>query len=206
MKANTKFVLKEFLRFVIYGIITILLLLLVFGVTHLDFVQNGNIPENAITEILQEILIFISAGIFAYLAYKENTKGLWLVAGFLSCMFIRELDILFDMIFHGAWKYIAIPLAVFFIILALQSGIQPVIDDMACFMKKKSYPFLVISLLLLLLFVSRIFGSIHLVELVSPKNCQYAMKNFMEEGLELFGYLLLFIISCFYYYEYRIKK
>lgn len=205
MEANTKFVLKEFLRFILYGIITIALLLLVFGITHFDFARSGSIPELSLTEFLQESLLFISVWIFGYLAHKEKANGLWLVTGFLACMFIRELDILFDMIFHGAWKYIAIPLAVFFIFLALRNGIQPVIDDLAGFMQKKSYPISLLSLILLL-FVSRIFGSLHLVKLVSPPTCQYAMKNFMEEGIELLGYLHLFLASCGYYYEYRIKK
>lgn len=204
MEDNTKFVLKEFLRFIIYAVSTILLLLLMFGITHLDFARVEYIPELSLTEVLQEFLLFISVCIFGYLAHKEKANGLWLVTGFLACMFIRELDILFDMIFHGAWKYIAIPLAVFFIFLALRKGIQPVIDDLTRFMRKKSYPILLLSLLLLL-FVSRIFGCLRLVELVSPPTCQYAMKNFMEEGIELVSYFLLFISSCAYYYEYRIK-
>lgn len=204
MEENTKFVLTVFLRFIIYGVITTLLLLIVFGITHLDFARGGSIPELSITEFLQEILLFLCVCIFGYLAFKDKLKGLWLVTGFFACMFIRELDILFDMIFHGAWKYFAIPLALFFSFLALRNSISPVIDDLACFMRKKSYPILLISLLVLL-FVSRIFGSMHLVKLVCPPSCQYPMKNFMEEGLELFGYLILFLSSCCYYYEYRIK-
>lgn len=204
MEDNTKFVLKEFLRFIIYAVSTILLLLLMFGITHLDFARVEYIPELSLTEVLQEILLFVCVGIFCCIAHKNKIRGLWLVAGFLSCMLVRELDILFDMIFHGAWKFIALPAAVFFICLALRNGISPVIDDLAAFMRKKSYPFL-ISSLLLLLFVSRIFGSMQLIKLVAPEHCQFALKNFMEEGIELVSYFLLFISSCAYYYEYRIK-
>lgn len=204
MKDNTKFVLKEFLHVILYSIVTIAFLLLVFGVAHLDFIRVGNIPEFSLTEGLQEILLLTCVGIFGFLAHTEKSSGLSLVTGFLACMFIRELDIFFDMIFHGAWKYIAFPSAAFFICFALRKGFSPVIDDMAGFMQKKSYPFLILSLLLLL-FVSRIFGSMHLVKLVSPDDCQYAMKNFMEEDIELLGYLYLFLASCGYYCEYRIK-
>lgn len=205
MKDNTAFILKNFLRFIIYGVITILLLLIVFGITHLDFARGGSIPELSITEFLQEILLFCCACIFAFLAHKNKANGLWLVTGFLACMFIRELDILFDMIFHGAWKYIAIPLAFFFIYFALRKGIAPVIDDLACFMRKKSYPFLCLSLIILLI-ISRMLGCIELVRLIAQPEFQYSIKNFMEESAELLGYFILFLSSCSYYYEYRIKN
>lgn len=205
MQENTKFVLMNFLRFIIYGVITILLFLLLFFISHIDIVTFGSIPECSATEVLQEILLSACVCIFGYLAHKNKTRGLWLVTGFFCCMLIRELDIFFDMIFHGAWKYTATPLAVFFIWLALRKGISPAVDDLACFMRKKSYPFLCFSLLILLVF-SRMLGCMELVQLIAGPEFQYSIKNFMEESAELLGYLILFIASCCYYYEYRIKK
>lgn len=204
MEDKTKFVLKEFLRFICYALITLALLLVMIGITHIDIVHSGAIPELSLTEILQEIILFTCTGIFISIAYKHKKQGLWLVAGFLCCMFIRELDILFDMIFHGAWKYLAAPCAVFFIFLAFRKGLTPVIDDLEHFMKKKSYPFLFMALILILI-VSRILGSLSLVKLIVlyNDNLQYMIKNFMEESSELIGYFILFISSCCYCYEYR---
>lgn len=204
MEDKTKFVLKEFLRFICYALITLVLLLVMFGITHIDIVHSGSIPELSLTEILQEIILFTCTGIFISIARKQKKQGLWLVAGFLCCMFIRELDILFDMIFHGAWKYLAVPCAVFFIFLAFRKGLTPVIDDLEHFMKKKNYPFLFMALILILI-VSRILGSLSLVKLIVlyNDNLQYMIKNFMEESSELIGYFILFISSCCYYYEYR---
>lgn len=204
MEDKTKFVLKEFLRFIYYALITFVLLLAMFGITHIDMVRSGTIPELSLTEILQEIILFTCAGIFISLARKHKRQGLWLVAGFLCYMFIRELDILFDMSFHGAWKYFAVPCAVFFIFLALRKGLTPVIDDLHHFMQKKNYPFLFLALLLILI-VSRILGSLSLVKLIAfyDNDLQYMIKNFMEESSELVGYFILFISSCCYYYEYH---
>lgn len=118
-------------------------------------------------------------------------------------MLIRELDIVFDMIFHGAWKYFALPCAVFFIFLAFRTGLTSVIEDLSHFMKKKNYPFLFLALILILI-VSRVLGSLSLVKLIAfyDNDLQYMIKNFLEESSELIGYFILFISSCCYYYEY----
>lgn len=203
MENKTKFVLQEFLRFICYALITLVLLLVMFGITHVDMVNSQSIPELSLTEILQEIILFACTGIFSYIAYKHKKQGLWLVAGFLCCMLIRELDIVFDMIFHGAWKYLALPCAVFFIFLAFRKGLSLVIEDLSHLMKKKSYPFLFLALILILI-VSRVLGSLSLVKLIAfyDNDLQYMIKNFLEESSELIGYFILFISSCCYYYEY----
>lgn len=204
MDNKTKFVLQEFCVFIYYALITLILLLAMFGITHIDMVNSEGISELSLTEILQEIILFACTGIFISIAHKHKKQGIWLVAGFLCCMFIRELDILFDMIFHGAWKYLAMPCAVFFIFLAFRKGLEPVIDDLAHFMKNKNYPFLFLALILILI-VSRVLGSLSLVKLIvfHDNNLQYMIKSFMEESSELVGYFILFISSCCYYYEYR---
>lgn len=204
MENNTKFVLKEFLRFIYYSCITVVLLLFMFGITHFDMANFDNIPECSLTEILQEILLLFCVSIFSCLARKFGKNGLWLVAGFLCCMLIRELDIVFDMIFHGAWKFIAVPAAIFFIFLAFGTGIQQAVIDLTHFMKKRNYPFFFLGLILILI-VSRILGSLELVRLIAAddETYQYMIKNFMEESCELIGYLILFLSSCCYYYDYR---
>lgn len=71
MENKTKFVLQEFLRFICYALITLVLLLVMFGITHVDMVNSQSIPELSLTEILQEIILFACTGIFSYIAYKK---------------------------------------------------------------------------------------------------------------------------------------
>lgn len=205
MENNIKFILKEFLQFIQHALITIVLLLIMFGIIYVDMKQFGSIPELSLTEIIQELLLLSSACIFSLVAYKHQRQGVWLVAGFLFCMFVRELDGIFDLIFHGAWKYIALPLAVFFIFLAFKNGLAPVLEDLAHFMKKRNYRYLFLALILILI-VSRIVGCLSLIKLVAIHdniNQQYLLKNFLEEGTELVGYLILFFTSCCYYLEFH---
>ena len=75
-------------------------------------IRNG-ITENSITELMQEALILISAILFWVGAWRYPTVRSLLVlfAGLFGCMFIRELDALFDKIFHGFWIYPALLLS-----------------------------------------------------------------------------------------------
>lgn len=204
MENNIKFILNEFLQFIQHALITIVFLLIMFGIIYVDMKQFGSIPELSLTEITQEILLLSSACIFSLIAYKHQRRGVWLVAGFLFCMFVRELDIVFDMIFHGAWKYIALFVAVFFIFLAFKNGLAPIFEDLAHFMKRKNYRYLFLALVLILI-VSRILGCMSLIKLVAVYDevYQYLLKNFLEECTELIGYLILFFTSCCYYREYH---
>ena len=82
----------------------------------LDVIVIGHgLPEVSFTEISQELLILISALIFAHDAKnREQERGfLTLVSGLFGCMFIREFDALLDNIVHGFWVYPAFLLAYF---------------------------------------------------------------------------------------------
>ena len=74
------------------------------GCIFLDLQYFKYVPERGLVEHTQEVLIFLSASIFLFLAFKKNNSALWLVGGFLGCMFIRELDSVFDKIFHSPSK------------------------------------------------------------------------------------------------------
>ena len=124
------------------------------------------------------------------------------MAGFFVCMWIREWDAVFDDIFHGAWKYIAIPTAIGFTFWALREGLQKVFDDLAEFMSSKSYDIIVAGLIIVLV-VSRMLGSKAIWMLMSGPDFKYVFKTFIEEGMELLGYMVIFAGSVRYYLESR---
>ncbi len=94
-------------------ILTFLTLLPVVSI-YLDVVILGNnVGEVSVTEFTQEGLLLIAAIIFWYGAWKKPAiRGfLVLVAGFFSCMFIREMDAFLDNVWHGFWFWPALVVA-----------------------------------------------------------------------------------------------
>lgn len=117
-------------------------------------------------------------------------------------MLIREWDGIFDNIFHGAWKFIAIPAALLCIWLALRNGITRVAKELADFMNTKSYWLLCLGLIIVLVF-SRIIGMRSVVQLLSGTHFHESIKNLLEEGLELLGYMIIFTSAVYYLLEKR---
>lgn len=59
-------------------------------------------------EVVQEAVLLLSGFIFMISAWREKEwrGAMWLIHGFFISLFIRELDAYFDVIHHGAWKYV----------------------------------------------------------------------------------------------------
>ena len=199
---NRSFVLKKFAQFLGIALTAALAVGLMVFLAYIDISAAERIKDASYTENLQETLLVFSSIIFIYSAKKNNKRGLLLVAGFFLCMFIREWDAVFDEIFHGAWKYVAIPTAVGFTYCALKEGLQKVWDDLAGFMSNKSYDVIVAGLIIVLV-VSRMLGSKAIWLLMSGPDFKYVFKTFIEEGLELLGYMVIFAGSVRYYLENR---
>ena len=199
---NRSFVLKKFAQFFGVALVAALAVGLMVFFAYIDISAAGRIKDASHTENLQETLLLFSSAIFIYLAKKKNARGLLLVAGFFACMWIREWDAVFDEIFHGAWKYFAIPTAIGFTFWALREGLQKVFDDLAEFMSSKSYDIIVAGLIIVLV-VSRMLGSKAIWMLMSGPDFKYVFKTFIEEGMELLGYMVIFAGSVRYYLERR---
>lgn len=199
---NRSFVLKKFAQFFGIALVAALAVGLMVFLAYIDISAAGRIKDASYTEDLQETLLLFSSIIFIYLAKKKNARGLLLVAGFFACMWIREWDAVFDDIFHGAWKYIAIPTAIGFMLWALREGLQKVWDDLAEFMRSKSYDIIVAGLIIVLV-VSRLLGNRAVWMLMSGPDFKYVFKTFIEEGVELLGYMVIFAGSVKYYLESR---
>ena len=199
---NRSFVLKKFAQFFGIALVAALAVGLMVFLAYIDISAAGRIKDASYTENLQETLLVFSSAIFIYLAKKKNARGLLLVAGFFVCMWIREWDAVFDEIFHGAWKYFAIPTAIGFTFWALREGLKKVWDDLAEFMGSKSYDIIVAGLIIVLV-VSRMLGIKAIWMLMSGPDFKYVFKTFIEEGVELLGYMVIFAGSVRYYLERR---
>ena len=146
MNSNIKTILAGFAEFFLAAIIAAS----VIGCIYLDVTVHRDLSEGSFVEFAQETLLLITTTIFGVLALRARQGGLWLVAGFFACMFIRELDAYFDEIVHGAWKYFALAVMVFSLFKAWRLGIENTIATLAAFMKSRSFIFIFIGLLIVL--------------------------------------------------------
>lgn len=188
----------EFLILVFFALLPLL------GV-YIDLVILGNdLGEVSVTEIAQETLLLASAIIFWYGALKKPTSRgfLVLVAGFFSCLFIREMDQFLDEIWHGFWFWPALFMALFSIgytrFFAKNTSFKSLID----FIKTKPY-FLILIGMIVLIVLSRTFGSGNLLwhNLPLEEGASFLVKTAVQEGLELFGYAFIFYGALVFHYR-----
>ena len=187
MTENMKTILAGFTEFILAALIAAG----VVGCIYFDVTINQNILEDSFVEFGQEALLLGTTALFAMQAIAKRQGGLWLVAGFFGCMFIRELDAYFDMIVHGAWKYFALMVVAFVFFKAWRLGKENTIASLAAFMKTRSFVFIFIGLLIVLVY-SRLFGMGELWHSIMTDNFNRTVKNIVEEGSELWGYALVF--------------
>lgn len=177
----------------------LLIVILVPSVVALDVIYFGTaVDESSATEHVQEALILMSSLIYAWAAYKrpKNRGALILIAGLFGCMFIREHDVVFDRIQHGAWVYPAWTLAIFSMWLAsrYKHTIRPTVLR---FRKQAFFAYLSLGFFILIGF-SRIFGTGSLWDEVVPGFTDGRIKTAVQEGLELLGYTLIFYSAVVY--------
>ena len=197
MTDDMKLIIREFFKFIFFGMYIAGAVVFVVLITSIDIHTLGYIPENSLTERPQEALLAISILSFLYRTRKEESNGLYLVIGLLLCMLIREWDSFFDGIFHGAWKFIALPTALFFIYLSLKKGLKTACQHLASFFNTPSYNLLFAGLIIVLV-VSRIIGMRFMVHIISGPHFNQGIKSFLEEGTELLGYIIIFTSSLSY--------
>lgn len=170
-----------------------LFMLLAPAAVYVDTVLIGDsMREASITEYFQEALLLLSAVSFFVLAYyNRSVRGFAiLVGGFFATMLIRELDGLLDEIVHGFWVYPAIAWAGFVLFLAVRfrEGLLPAMADAT---RSHAFVFIIIGLATVLAF-SRVFGTGSLWSAVLNNPAAASLvKNTVQEGLELLGYLLI---------------
>ena len=168
------------------------------------FILENDLSEHSLTEFFQQLLLLVSVGVFIWSAYKvEESRTLYvLIAGFFGCMFLRELDYYFDFITHGFWFYPTLLLASAVIIYSVKHS-NNLLNAVKNFAQTNSYFNILIGLVIIMIF-SRLFGSGSLWKGVMNDDYQHIYKTIIQEGLELFGYLFIFIGS-FYQYQ-RVQR
>jgi hypothetical protein len=196
-----EFTISQSTSKVIYTRCQTALIVLVIGIVanlalRIDFVLlNGNVGEISVTEMLQQLLLIISSGSFAYLARekREVKHAAMLISAFFGVMFIREMDFWFDKIVHGAWIVPALLVAGSAILYAIKNG-KRTIDQLALILASPHMNLLVTGVMLLLV-ISRLFGMGSFWHNVMGDDYVRAVKNIAEEGTELLAYFLIAFAS-----------
>jgi hypothetical protein len=165
-------------------------------------ILRNEVSELSLTEISQESLLFFSAILFFIEAYRRPASRCFflLVGGFFTCMLIRELDDLFDMIQPGFWVNPAV-ITVIAVTTFAAFHRETILPAAADFAKTKSFIYLIVGLSVVMVF-SRIFGSGKLLWIaVMGSDYKSMYKNVIQEGLELFGYGFIYYGSQLLRYE-----
>ena len=158
---------------------------------HIDVnILKNSLSEVSLTEIVQETILLLIVLIHLVAARKQpdmrqcNT----LIAGFFMAMLIRELDGIFDLIHHGSWVWFALAVSITALIYAFRQP-QRVLHQLTLYTAKPAFGMMLAGLLATLVF-SRLFGMSLLWHSLLQDGYVREVKNMVEEGTELFGYIL----------------
>ena len=149
---------------------------------------TGKFGEVSMTEILQEIFIFILGFIFIWTGRmdKRLTPVSNLISVFFFMAFIREFNNQIDF-----WFYLVLPLIFLFAWFIFRDR-KKLIPAAAAFFQLPSLAYLTAGFLVTFVF-SRFFGRTILWEAIMENDYNRWAKNAAEEGTELLGYALFLI-------------
>ena len=165
--------------------------------------MNDALHETSFTETTQEIMLAVIAALFFIAAQRRPAQrgALTLVAGFYSCMPIRELDFVFDAIQHGSWIWFALAVTAGCLAVALRTP-KKTLHALARLLQHRSWPVMASGFLVVLVF-SRLFGIHALWQHLMLGDYNRVVKNMAEEGTELLGYGLCWLASVRYLWQTR---
>lgn len=185
---------NSFIQLLREAIVLILIMSLVPILIYVDVEVLGNgISEFSLTEILQSLLILISSVLFIIISItdKQNKKVAVGLAGLFTAMFVREGDYFLDKIADNMWQ-ITVVLIFLMTIYHMFRANDQFLTSLLNFSTLRSFPYILIGLLIIILF-SRIFGTGSLWRIVLGTSYSHLFKTAIQEGLELLGYLILFV-------------
>lgn len=156
------------------------------------------VHETSLTEAAQELLLLaISGGFFAAARRQAERRSAWmLVGGFFLCMLIREMDFAFDALWHGAWVWFALAVALACLWHAARH-IAATARGLVYIVSHPGYGMMCAGLLCILVF-SRLFGMSALWQTLMLDGYNRVVKNMVEEGCELLGYGLCLLATLSY--------
>lgn len=165
--------------------------------------MNDALHETSFTETTQEIMLAVIAALFFIAAQRRPAQrgALTLVAGFYSCMLVRELDFVFDAIQHGSWIWFALAVTAGCLAVALRTP-KKTLHALARLLQHRSWPVMASGFLVVLVF-SRLFGIHALWQHLMLGDYNRVVKNMAEEGTELLGYGLCWLASVRYLWQTR---
>ncbi len=187
MNDSLKYLLSFTLRVILYAALMVLL----YGIFMIDArveTATGKFGENSMTEIMQEIILFLLGLIF--LAASRLNKGMSpvtrLISLFFFMAFIREFNNQIDF-----WFYLVLPLLLLFAWLAIRDR-KRLMTAAHQFLEMPVTAYFVTGFLVTFIF-SRLFGKTSLWTALLGDHYHRWAKNAAEEGIELLGYALFFI-------------
>ncbi|WP_206188323.1 hypothetical protein [Parasedimentitalea denitrificans] len=159
-------------------------------------VLHNNLSEKSFSQFLQSYFILMSSAIFALgAAWFPFKRGyLALVAILFACMFIRENDAVFDLVWHGFWIVPALSILLvggWYIARNRHTLLEPILSQ-----SNGRYSALICAGFLIIVVFSRLFGTGSFWEAVMGSNYNPDFKSIIQEGIELLGYVLIFHGSC----------
>lgn len=149
--------------------------------------------ENSPVEWLQFSLVAASSAAMAARAWRveKGRAAFILTAAFFLDMAIREQDALLDnLMWHGGWAWVvgAVTMTAFALALRWRATLHDGLEEI-----QRSNRFLMLATgLAVILAISRIMGMKRLWAGFGCTSGIYLAKRVIEEGLELFGYMLIF--------------
>lgn len=165
--------------------------------------MNDAMHETSLTETLQEVMLASIAAMFFLSSRRRAAQrgALILIGGFYSCMLIRELDFVFDVVEHGSWVWFALATAAASLALALRAP-RGTLEGLVAFVTHRSWLMTASGLLIVLVF-SRLFGMHQLWQHLMLDGYNRVVKNIAEEGTELLGYSICWLASVRYLWQTR---
>ncbi len=155
---------------------------------------DRQIGEGSLTESAQHALLIGSMLLFGLHAWRHPASrgASVLVAGFLGCMTVRELDGFLDRVAHGCWVWPALLIAAAAMAFAGTQGWHRLLAGLAELARSPAYNPMLFGLLIVLVF-SQTFGSGHFLWYhILDESTVRTFKPVFQEGLELLGYTFLF--------------
>lgn len=163
----------------------------------IQWLRDG-VGEWSLVELTQiGLLVTIVLAFVRVARAREDERGFAvLAAGFFGCMLIRELDAVWDLVFHGLWSLLVAVLASAALAYALRQR-QATLAAIARFLASRSSTVMTIGLVLLLIY-SRLFGMTSLWHGLLSENYVRVFKNAAEECTELLAYTLIMAAALTY--------
>jgi hypothetical protein len=199
--------IPPFIRLLSYSALMFLMALVI----QFDFAE-GEVKEDSLIEISQEIVLLISALVLIGFASKAKDFRLFflVLAGFLGVHFVREFDFwLNTQLFDKAWQVISLVIIILVLILVVKNW-KKLILEISSISKTYGFAFFFSGLIILHVF-SRLYGrKLMWIDLLRDTHDKYvisesgekiiSLRDFMrpvkdasEESLELLAYSIILI-------------